>query len=188
MSTKINWEEQWAIHSPGFKNGFTTIPLSDSQSIQLLPGPGFGDYSHPTTKLMIEAMIGQVSGKSTFDIGCGSGVLSIAAAKSGAQDLYAIDICEEAIEHTKKNARFNDLNISFSPPKTKPVILMNMIFSEQKPAWATHCLPFDLLITSGILISNKAEYLNYANSQKWELLSQSESDGWLCFTFKDLSI
>lgn len=186
MSEAIDWEQQWAIHSPGFKNGHTTVPLSKNQTIKLFPGPGFGDYSHPTTQLMLSEILKKTKNQIIFDIGCGSGILSIAASKLGAKKVYACDISQDAIMHTQFNANENDTPIFFSKPHEKPIVLMNMIFSEQKEAWETYRLPFQFLITSGILISEKDSYFEYAQNQNWQLISETESSGWLCCTFKEL--
>ena len=187
MLKEIDWEEQWAIHAPDFHDGCAHIVLPTNQKIQLLPGPGFGDFSHPTTRLMIELMSSYVPGKNILDIGCGSGILSIASAKMGGTRIYCSDIDPAAIEHTKKNAAFNHMSISTNlEGLKKPVVLMNMIFSEQIIAWQTHRLHFDKLMTSGILSSQREAYLAFATSQNWELMEEKESNEWLGFIFKEI--
>ncbi|NGX26501.1 MAG: Ribosomal protein L11 methyltransferase [Chlamydiae bacterium] len=188
MSAEIDWEEQWAIHAPLFKDGKAQIKLPTHNTIELLPGPGFGDFSHPTTKLMVDLMTCLVPNEAIFDIGCGSGILSIAAAKMGAAKIFACDIDPEAVEHTKKNAALNQLDIVFeTPPSCSPVILMNMIFSQQKIAWQQHKLPFTTLITSGILTTEKKDYLTFAYEQGWQLLNEASLDGWLGYVFKEIA-
>jgi ribosomal protein L11 methyltransferase len=49
------WEKQWELFAPNFKNGKAHIETPVGV-IQLLPGPGFGDYSHPTTRLTCKLM------------------------------------------------------------------------------------------------------------------------------------
>ncbi|NGX59653.1 MAG: Ribosomal protein L11 methyltransferase [Chlamydiae bacterium] len=188
MSAEIDWEEQWAIHAPHFKDGKAQVKLPTKNTFEILPGPGFGDFSHPTTRLMVDLMTFFVSEENVFDIGCGSGILSIAARKMGASKLFACDIDKEAIKHTMKNAAFNKLDINIeTPPDSKPVVLMNMIYSEQKNAWKEHKLPFTTLITSGILTTEKKDYLTYAYNQGWQLMHEAILDGWLGYVFKEIA-
>ncbi|NGX39139.1 MAG: Ribosomal protein L11 methyltransferase [Chlamydiae bacterium] len=187
MLEEIDWEQQWADHAPGFKDGLAHIPLPSGEEIVLLPGPGFGDYSHPTTRLVIELMEPYIPSHTVFDIGCGSGILSLAAAKMGANRLHCTDIDPDALIHTKKNILMSgDPSLfSFDKPKEKPIVLMNMITSEQQNAWKVHKLPFNLLITSGILATQKEEYLDFAIAQNWDLVKIREREGWLGCIFQE---
>jgi len=178
----INWEEQWASFAHGFANGKAHIELPNGKEIQLLPGPGFGDYSHPTTQLMIAMMAEHLDGEEIFDIGCGSGILSVAAAKMGARKVYACDIDPEAVAHTVKNGELNGVKIELGRPSGAPAVLMNMIQSEQEVAWKKNRCPFSKLITSGILLSDLD---NYMISTRWKLIDQKELSGWVAFIFKD---
>lgn len=183
----INWEEQWACFAHRFENGMAHVPLPNGTEIQLKPGPGFGDFSHPTTQLMIELMAGQVRNEPVFDIGCGSGILSVAAAKMGASSVCACDIDPDAIAHTLKNGELNGALIETGrKPSGRPVILMNMIQSEQKIAWNSHGRPFSKLITSGILSSDLDNYMIFARKNSWRLLHKMESAGWAGFIFEEM--
>lgn len=180
----IDWQQQWALFAPKFINGKAHIGLPNGSEIELLPGPGFGDFSHPTTQLMISLMAEHVPNRVVFDIGCGSGILSVAAAKMGAKKVYACDIDPEAIAHTKENGQLNGVKINFAQPKEKPIVLMNMISSEQHIAWKTNACPFETLICSGILLADKDNYMEFAKANSWELTHQEESQGWLGMAFK----
>ncbi|MDN3507227.1 MAG: 50S ribosomal protein L11 methyltransferase [Simkaniaceae bacterium] len=187
MFAEIDWEQQWAIHSPEFKEGKAHIKLPNQSTLQLLPGPGFGDFSHPTTKLVIDLMPYFIQDQTVFDIGCGSGILSMAAKKMGAKEIFACDIDPVAVEHTKKNAAFNSVDISWGKPEVKPVVLMNMIASEQRLAWQENQLPFQTLITSGVLATEKKDYLTHCFAQGWQLMHEANLDGWLAFVLKEKS-
>ncbi len=147
LSDEIDWASQWEIFSPTFKDGIFQVDIDD-ESIQLLPGKGFGDLSHPTTQLMMRLMAPYVKDKIVLDIGCGSGILSLAAAKGGARKVYGIDISEDAIEHANNNCEANNLCevVEFSThlendwPTQMDVILMNMTFGEQKIALESYPL------------------------------------------------
>ena len=183
MATIVDWEEQWAMHASDFRGGFAHVSLPNKKIIQLLPGPGFGDYSHPTTQLMIEMMPPYVEGKAVFDIGCGSGILSIAAFMLGALQVSWVDIDPESEKHTRQNAQLN--NVVDTPLSCPSTILMNMIASEQSSAWSAHGKSFDTLITSGILTSQKASYLAFASSQNWSLVEERQLGKWSGFIFKE---
>lgn len=181
----INWEEQWALYAPGFEKGLAHIPLPNGNSMPLYPGPGFGDLSHPTTKMVLQLLPSYVKDKIVFDIGCGSGILSIAAALMGAKKVYGCDIDPDALEHAARNIALNQVNVQLQNPAIVPnCILMNMIFLEQKAAWSAHQSPFHYLITSGILKEERSEYLLFAENRGWSLHQEQEEAGWLAFIFK----
>ena len=171
----IDWEKQWEAFAPGFKNGILQVPIGNT-TISLCAGGGFGDLSHPTTKLMLQMMPEHVSGKTVVDIGCGSGILSIAAMKLGAKKVYALDISNDALKHTQKNALRNHVSVETSRqletvPEDNLLILMNMISSEQEIAWQMNrCLhkKHTLLLASGILEEQDEDYKKLLHS--WNLI------------------
>jgi ribosomal protein L11 methyltransferase len=186
------WEKQWELFSPNFKNGKAHIDLTPygcEQTLQLYPGPGFGDLSHPTTRLVLKLMQPYVKDHHVVDIGCGSGILSLAAAAMGASDVYGYDIDPEAAEHAKKNATLSafqkKVRFGTKPPeKISPdtVLLMNMISSEQAQAWSLieDRLPTSaILITSGILEESSEQYLAWRSTQGWKVKEQLTENGWI---------
>jgi ribosomal protein L11 methyltransferase len=79
--------------------------------VEMDPGMAFGTGTHETTKMCIEALEGYVSKDSTvFDIGTGSGILAIAAAKLGAKKVVGVDLDPVAVDSAKSNVGFNELN------------------------------------------------------------------------------
>ena len=179
----INWEEQWRLFAPGFKDGY--LPLG---TLRLLPGPGFGDLSHETTQLMVE-YLPQVVADCVIDIGCGSGILSLVAKALGAKKVIALDICPEAIVHAKKNAKHNNLHIQFTLPKEKhrAPFFMNMIYSEQEQAWqsqaALHTFKGDLVI-SGLLKKHKKHAIDYWKDYGWNYYTMKTKGEWILIHFK----
>jgi ribosomal protein L11 methyltransferase len=192
--TEIDWEEQWRNFSPEFYDGLAHIDLG-GPILCLKPGGGFGDFSHPTTRLVISLMADRIKDKVVIDIGCGSGILSIAAVLLGAKSAYGIDIDEEAIRHSKENAVLNkvqdktrfSIKLDSNWIKKEPcIILMNMIESEQQAAWEAlpqlHDLKFQV-IASGILTSQKERYIKLLQSWSWILREEKKEEGWSAFVF-----
>ena len=106
------WEDSWrAFHHGVVVGRFWVGPPWEeappgSQPIVIDPGRAFGTGGHPTTRLALE-LLQELEAGSLLDVGCGSGVLSIAAALLGFRPVIAIDIDDAAIEATLANARVN---------------------------------------------------------------------------------
>ena len=192
---EINWHEQWANHAPGFKDGylhiqFRELGINSVEKIILAPGPGFGDLSHATTRLVLTMMPTYVADKTVLDVGCGSGILSLAAAQFKAKSVLGIDIDPAAVAHAQANCALNNLTekCHFSAVAKKPaqILLMNMIRSEQKQAYASlpeACRHFEIAITSGILKEDRDKYLEQTKEWGWKLLHEKKKAGWLGFCF-----
>ncbi len=184
----INWEEQWASFAEGYKDGKAHIDLSKyggTATLQLLPGPGFGDLSHPTTALMLKLMQAKVKDQSILDIGCGSGILTLAALLLGARVAVGVDIDSDAILHAQKNQKLNNLKALFTlslPKKKFDIALMNMISSEQQVVMKQP-IEADLWITSGMLVKQREEYLELTKSWGWTLLEEATQEEWMGMIF-----
>jgi ribosomal protein L11 methyltransferase len=86
-------------------------PRDDGVDILIDPGQAFGTGGHPTTRLCLELLLDLRPEGSLSDLGCGSGVLSIAAAKLGFGPITAVDHEQAAIEATTENARINGVTL-----------------------------------------------------------------------------
>ena len=79
--------------------------------VDLDPGMAFGTGTHETTRMCIQALERYVKEESTvFDVGCGSGILAIAAAKLGAKLAIGVDLDPVAVESSIENVGYNNLN------------------------------------------------------------------------------
>ena len=118
-------EEEWATAWKKYYNPvkisekFTIVPTweiyepvsSDELIIELDPGMAFGTGTHPTTVMCIQALERTVRpGDRVIDVGTGSGVLSIAAALLGAEDVRAYDLDEVAVTSAKLNIKLNKVH------------------------------------------------------------------------------
>jgi ribosomal protein L11 methyltransferase len=107
-----DWEDRWRqFHKPVRVGGLWVGPPweePDPAAIAIVidPGRAFGTGGHPTTRLCLELLEAQDRG-SVLDIGCGSGVLAIAAAKLGFAPVAAVDIDPQAVEATERNGADN---------------------------------------------------------------------------------
>lgn len=197
---EIDWEKQWAAFAPDFQDGLARIGLEEGKVLLLKPGAGFGDLSHPTTRLVMKLMAPLVKDRVVFDIGCGSGILSITAALLDAKQVQGIDIDEGAIEHSRENARINGVEAltyfsrGIAPqdlPEGPILILMNMIESEQTQAWAA-CSSLHgvkaTLVVSGLLSTQTSSYIEEAKARNWTLIQVAEEDGWIGLVFSQKSL
>lgn len=110
------WEERWReFHRPVWIGPLWVgppweKPPADVVAVVVDPGRAFGTGSHPTTRLCLELLLEFEPG-SLLDVGCGSGVLSVAAAKLGFGPVIAIDRDSAAVEAARRNAAANDVTI-----------------------------------------------------------------------------
>ena len=111
-----DWEDRWRQFHKPVRVGSLWIgppweePDEGAIAVVIDPGRAFGTGGHPTTQLCLELLAGEERG-SVLDIGCGSGVLSIAAAKLGFEPVLAFDFDPQAVEATERNAADNGVSI-----------------------------------------------------------------------------
>jgi ribosomal protein L11 methyltransferase len=84
-------------------------PESENEIIiELDPGMAFGTGTHPTTVMCVQALEKYVKpGDEVIDVGCGTGILSISAAKLGAEKVHSFDLDEQAVQIARLNAKLN---------------------------------------------------------------------------------
>ena len=85
-------------------------PSDDRLQVVIDPGRAFGTGAHPSTRLCLE-LLQRVPSGGCLDVGCGSGVIAVAAAKLGFEPVVAIDVDEHAVEATLRNAAANGVDV-----------------------------------------------------------------------------
>jgi ribosomal protein L11 methyltransferase len=112
-----DWADRWReFHKPAHIGGIHVRapwhePASEGIDIVIDPAQAFGTGAHPTTRMCLELLQELPAGGPLADLGCGSGVLAIAAARLGFGPLTAVDHEVAAIEATESNARGNGLTL-----------------------------------------------------------------------------
>ena len=166
--------------------------------LHLEPGLAFGTGSHPTTKLCLETLEKYVNDNSTvLDIGCGSGILSIAALLLGAKSAFGVDIDKLAVKTALANAKEN----GFEPPVFNAVngnlsdkvsgkfnlVVANIVadiikeFNTQVGEFLTDD---GVYITGGIIDSRADEVKASFAANGFEIIEGFEEKGWCVFACK----
>ena len=172
--------------------------------IEIDPGIAFGTGSHETTKLCIQALDKYVKeGDSILDVGCGSGILSIAALKLGAAHATAIDIDEVAVKVAAENMAVNQIPssrytlydgdlISNAFLKVKAgtghdIVVANILADVIIPLTGVirpHLKKGGLYITSGIIDTKEEEVRQTLLENGFEILAVEHMKEWCCFIAK----
>jgi ribosomal protein L11 methyltransferase len=114
------WEERWREFHRPVRVGALWIgppweaPPRDAIAVVIEPGRAFGTGGHATTRLCLELLVDlrrELAGASALDLGCGSGLLSIAAARLGYSPVRAVDHEPAAVDETRRNARRNGVEV-----------------------------------------------------------------------------
>ncbi len=194
-----NWREQW-------KDYFQTLDINqtwwisppwevscrqkDLQTIIIEPGQGFGTGRHDSTALALLVMkeIWKGQYRHVLDVGCGSGILSIAAAKLGAKSVHAVDIEYASAKETAWNAKLNKMTCITSFAGTLDcvnaqydLIVANMLCSE-----LLDCSPFfaklvnldGVLICSGLLEKQLETFLDSFRTLGWSHQNIWQREQW----------
>jgi ribosomal protein L11 methyltransferase len=219
--TDQNWMEAWKEHYQPIPIGKRLIIVPawlDSPDparipIKIDPGMAFGTGTHPTTQLcleLIEAFM-EERGHSSFifhplsliDIGCGSGILSIAALRLGAGFALGVDIDEAAIKASRQNAQANGISEEqfalgagsvtevlagrfgiCAAPLVLANILAPVIVRLFDDGLAGLLAPGGALILSGILDEQAEEVLSAARTRGLKLTEKRQMQDWVALAFE----
>lgn len=181
------WEDAWrAFHRPVAAGGLWIgppweAPPATARTVVIDPGRAFGTGAHATTRLCVELLARTPRG-AVLDVGCGSGVLSIAAARLGHGPVTAIDDDPVAVEVTGENAVANGVALTASvvdataaPLPATDVAVVNILLPAVEAVLPR--LRAATAITSGYLDHERPA------APGWTHVERVEADGWAADRF-----
>lgn len=205
---KVNWNEEW-------EKNYDAIVVEDQcivratfhdpapqfpYEIVISPKMSFGTGHHATTyQVLAYQMALDFSGKKVLDVGCGTGVLAIMAAKRGAAKLVATDIDDWCIENSTDNFALNQVEnvqmiqgqIDLVNDHTFDVVLANInknVLLEQIPAYCDRLVAEGTLILSGFYEEDSNEIRKAAEAQRLTQVCMTVRDRWAMIAFRKPSI
>ncbi len=209
LTSKVDesdWAENWKIHYKTTRVGENIIikpsweeysPKQGEIVIELDPGMAFGTGSHETTVMCAKALEKHVSPKTTvFDVGCGSGILGIIAAKLGAGRVLAIDLDPMCVKVTKENAVINQVdetlhveegNLLNMVDEKADVIVANIIAEvivDIIPGLGDHLKKEGIFIASGIIESKAEKVRSTLVGNGFIIIDLEIMNGWAAITSK----
>ena len=200
--SEADWADQWKKYYHPIHTGkrLVIVPVwesyepKDGEVVVLMdPGMAFGTGTHETTRLCA-AMLEQFepAGKRVLDVGCGSAILAIAAAKLGADQAFACDIDPESIKVARRNCELNatpnvtcevsDL-LADVPEGKYDIILANIvadIIIRLAPDAPEYLADGGVMIVSGIIVERADEVKAALSAAGFEVVAERTENGWLC--------
>lgn len=205
-----DWEREWM-------DGFEPLPMGERlwivpswheppapEAVNLIldPGLAFGTGTHPTTALCLAwldalAVDGELAGTRVLDVGCGSGILAIAALKLGASHAVGTDIDPQALQASRDNAERNavaeaDLALYYPeqlaeqlPGQRYPIVTANILAGpliELAATIAGHVAPGGRIALSGILANQADDVLEAYQDQGLYMDEPERREGWVRLT------
>lgn len=208
LTTRIvheaDWAEAWKAHFPVLRIGrrivikptwLEHVPAPDDVVLDLDPGMSFGTGLHPTTRLCLAALEsaadrGLIGGARILDVGCGSGILAIAAAKLGAATVLGVDTDPIAVEATEANRARNGVATRIAaragslPSGAAPhdVVLANLIASvliALAPDLRTELRLGGVLLASGIFVDREGDVREAFDAAGLEVTTRTAEGEWV---------
>jgi len=170
------WEDAWKDFHHGVSIGRLWVgppwesPPADLVPVVIDPGRAFGTGAHATTRLCLD-FLQDTEPTSLLDVGCGSGVLSIAAAKLGFAPIAAVDLDAVALESAQENAKANDVEIEIGETM-RPAALAVMNIALEVVQGLLPKLQVQRAITSGYLERDDPSVAG------WQRIERRVRDGW----------
>lgn len=208
---ETNWMDSWKKHFKPIHVGKNLIilpawienPEPDLIAIKIDPGMAFGTGTHPTTQLSLSLIEEYLKpGDNLFDIGAGSGILSIAALKLGARAAYGVDIENPAKEIAYENAKLNDISDGFHfeigsiefiksgnyPIQQAPIVVANILshilIKLLDLGMGELLAPEGVLLLSGILNVMEEELLKALENHGLIVEKRVQMEDWVGFAVK----
>jgi ribosomal protein L11 methyltransferase len=195
-----DWLESWkAEFVPIHIAAFVVRPtwseaVGDAVEIVLDPGMAFGTGLHPTTQQCLEALSTlPLEGKSVLDVGTGSGILAIAAAKRGASPVVAVDTDTLAVDAARENTVANGVAIpvgvgsAADVPGRFEVVIANIVapvLQRIAPHLAARLAGGGTLLLAGISAPAEAATREAFSHVRLEVLDRNERDDWVALALR----
>ncbi|WP_187264480.1 50S ribosomal protein L11 methyltransferase [Pontibacter beigongshangensis] len=199
-----NWNEEWERNfEPLFIGGKVSVrasfhekPETAEYDVVINPKMSFGTGHHETTTLMIENQLSlNHTGKRVLDMGCGTGILAIAAAKLGATNIVAVDIEDWTVENARENASLNqtpmDVRLGgaeqLEGEKPFDIVLANInrnVLLDDMPAYKAVLAPQGWLLLSGFYTEDLPMIREKAASLELQYQSHRDKNNWVSAIFQ----
>lgn len=201
-----DWSDTWKQYFHTEKPGERVVikptweeyePKDDEVVIELDPGAAFGTGTHATTSMCIRQLEKLVKpGMTVFDVGTGSGILSIISAKLGATNIQAVDYDDSVLKIVEENLEQNNVQDIISVAQSD---LMQNVHGKAELVIANiiadiiirlfdqldeHLEQGGTLLTSGIIEDRIGDVLAAAEAHGYGVVERLENKGWACITFK----
>ena len=195
-----NWKQYFKPINVGNKILIRPVWIDDYDAgnravLNLEPGVAFGTGTHETTRLCLQALENYITPDTVMlDVGCGSGILSVAGMLLGAKSVIGVDIDKLAVKVAVENGKLN----GFSEPEYKMIVgnLTDKISGKYSVVTANIVADAIIMLTpdvkqflnddavyivSGIIDMREDEVIAALYENGFEIIRRHEENGWICF-------
>ncbi len=209
-----DWGEQWKKYFKPVRVSNNIVvkptwerytPSSRDIVIEIDPGMAFGTGQHASTRMCIEALEDIIMNDRSIkewmvlDVGCGTGILGITAAKMGAQDVICLDIDRKAVEIAAENAKINNVQTSLrtvnknaaAMDKPRNLIIANLttnLLLSLREHLAQLLLPNGYMIISGIVEQDAQKIEQEFSAPPLTLHRTITEKEWVCYVLQKKSV